>query len=395
MNAPLVIAGAGIGGLTAAVALSRAGHRVLVLERASALSEVGAGLQLSPNACKCLDKIGVLEAVRKTASAPEAIRIRSARSGKALAHIPLGSEASARYGAPYLLSHRADLQKALYDKARSLPSVEVRFGHSFIGSHVDEAGNLSVTFQADDGRNLTLQAKALVGADGVWSRVRETLREHATAKFSGRTAYRATLRADQVDPGLLRDTGLWLGKDAHIVHYPIRQQSAFNIVVLVAEDWNEQDWSAPADRISLLKRFAQWAPDARRLLETPDSWLKWALCGVPATGPWAQGKTVLIGDAAHAMLPFAAQGAAMAIEDALVLASVLTPETTDIADALCRFERQRRERVRKVQKTAEENGRIYHMSGPLALGRDTVLRMSSPESLSARMDWIYGWTPPS
>ncbi|MEP3259932.1 MAG: FAD-dependent monooxygenase, partial [Roseibium sp.] len=383
------------GGLAAAVALAQAGHRVVVFERANALSEVGAGLQLSPNACKCLDQLGVLEAIRKTASAPESIRIRSARSGKALARIPLGSAASARYGAPYLLSHRADLQRALYDKACSLPSVEVRFGHSFIGSHVDDAGNLRVTFQADYGRNLTLQAKALVGADGVWSRVRETLHGHATAQFSGRTAYRATLRADQVDPSLLRDTGLWLGKNAHLVHYPIRQKNAFNIVALVAEDWNEQDWSAPADRISLLNRFAQWAPDARRLLETPDSWLKWALCGVSATYPWTQGKTVLIGDAAHAMLPFAAQGAAMAIEDALVLANVLTPENTETADALREFERQRRERVLKVQKTAEENGRIYHMSGLLALGRDTVLRMYSPESLSARMDWIYGWTPPS
>ncbi|WP_417671785.1 FAD-dependent oxidoreductase [Roseibium sp.] len=392
-TAPVVIAGAGIGGLTAALALARAGHQVLVLERADQLKEVGAGLQLSPNATQCMAQLGLLPQLRDVSFEPRTILIRSATNGQDLARIPLGTSIEAHHGAPYLVIHRADLQRTLFEKTQETSAIEVRFGCSVEGLRNNSNG-LTVTCATEAGHASDIDASVLIGADGVWSKVRETIPRHAEAAFSGRVAYRATVPADSVDPDLLADTGLWLGSNAHLVHYPIQRGRAFNIVAIVQEDWHEQTWSAPADRNALLSRFSSWAAPARSLLGHPDSWLKWALCGVPAQAPWTDGRTALLGDAAHGMLPFAAQGAAMAIEDAMVLADVLTPEAPDVAEALKTYQSRRQQRVGKVQATAEQNGRIYHMSGPLAFARNTTLRLSPPKMLAAKMNWIYGWRPP-
>ena len=393
MTARVVVAGAGIGGLTAALALARTGREVLVLERAAALNEVGAGLQLSPNACHCLAGLDVLETVRARAFEPEAIRIRSADNAGDLTRLPLGATVERRYGAPYLVVHRADLQQALFDAANAEPSIEISFGQSIASVEQRGDGLPQVITNDTSGQRRSHEASLLVGADGVWSSVRNSIAGHETARFSGRTAYRATVPSDMVSPDLLNETGLWLGSHAHLVHYPVRQGREFNIVAIVAENWTEQTWSAPADREALLQRFSGWAPEARELLATPDSWLKWALCGVPASGPWVSERTALLGDAAHGMLPFAAQGAAMAIEDAVVLASLLKSNETDIASALLTYERVRRPRVAKVQSLAQQNGKIYHLGGPLAFARNTVMRMTAPDRLAARMDWIYSWRP--
>ena len=394
MNAPVAITGAGIGGLAAALALCRNGHDVLVLEQATELKEVGAGLQLSPNATRCLRKLGVLDNVRSKASEPENIRIRSASNGADLARVPLGRTIEARQGAPYLVVHRADLQKALYEKAHSMPNIEFYFGQKFDSVFEEQKGLLKIANILKDGSPANHTASGLIGADGVWSKVREMLPGHETAQFSGKTAYRATVSGDTVDESLLRETGLWLGADAHLVHYPIRGGKELNIVALVTEPWHEKTWSSPASKQTLLGRFTDWPREITDLLQMPDHWLKWALCGVPASGRWFAGRLALLGDAAHGMLPFAAQGAAMALEDALVLADVLKPETADIETALATYQHRRQARVVKVQSTAVTNGRIYHMSGPLAFSRDMVLRLSSPDRLAARMDWIYNWHPP-
>ncbi|WP_417689985.1 FAD-dependent monooxygenase [Roseibium sp.] len=393
MTDPVLIAGAGIGGLSAALALARKGHQIIVCEHAKSLKEVGAGLQLSPNATRCLNELGVLAPIRARAFEPADVCIRSGSSGQNLAQVPLGSELASRYGTPYLVVHRADLQRALFEAALATGAIDVRFRHDFEDVSASKNG-LSASFKNDDNGQVSIDACALIGADGVWSKVRTCVAGHSEAAFTGRTAYRATIPASDVDAELLRDTGLWLGSNAHLVHYPIRSGTEFNIVALVAEDWHEETWSAPADRNALLARFSNWAKPARDLMAKPDRWLKWALCGVPANAPWISGRIALLGDAAHAMLPFAAQGAAMAIEDALVLGSVLDPAPLDVPAALRHYQSQRQARVAKVQATAAKNGRIYHMSGPMAFARDTVLRMSSRQSLGARMNWIYGWRPP-
>ncbi|MBD1548155.1 FAD-dependent monooxygenase [Roseibium aggregatum] len=393
MDLPVVIAGAGIGGLSAALALGAGGHDVLVVEKADELAEVGAGLQLSPNACRVLDDLGVLDSLMPHAVAPGGIRIGSGRTGREIVKIELGERIAARHGAPYLVVHRADLQKALFDRALHQGRIDIRLGSEILEVGDTPDGTLQCHVRSG-GVIAQITARALIGADGVWSRVRERVSGHAQAKYTGLTAYRATLPAEKVNGDLLADTGLWLGPDAHLVHYPIRAGREFNLVALVPEKWTEEGWSATADRETLLGHFRAWAPNVRSLLEKPDTWLKWALCGVDAEGPWSDGRIALLGDAAHAMLPFAAQGAAMAIEDAAVLAHLFPRSATDIRAVFRAYEAARKRRVKKVQKTAAENGRIYHLGGPLAVGRDTVMKLMRPDRLSARQDWIYGWTPP-
>lgn len=393
MSLPVVVAGAGIGGLSAALALSARGHDIVVVERSVELKEVGAGLQLSPNACRVLDDIGVLDGVRAAATAPDYIAIGSARQGAEITRIALGNTMTRQYGAPYLVVHRADLQRALFEKARSDPKIEIRFWTEI--SDLDDLDGAPVTCMVvSGGARQKLEAKAVIGADGVWSRTRQFVPGHAKTRYTGLTAYRATLQANRIEPDLLRHTGLWLGSNAHLVHYPISGGARFNLVALVPEEWTEKGWSAKGSRSELLGHFEKWAPGLRELIDMPENWLKWALCGVDANGPWCAGRVALLGDAAHAMLPFAAQGAAMAIEDAAVLASFFAPAETDIPSAFTAYETERKPRVKKVQKTAEENGRIYHLGGPVAIGRDMALKLMRPKKLADRQDWIYGWTPP-
>lgn len=392
MAHPIIIAGAGIGGLSAALALNARGHDVLVVERTAKLAEVGAGLQLSPNACRVLSGLGVLERLLETGVQPESLRIMSARNGSEIARLASGEQMTARYGAPYLVVHRADLQQALFDEAETRPGISFRFNSEILDS--DDAPEDGLRCRIRVGSDFeTVTAKALIGADGVWSKTRKKIPGHAEAKYSGLTAYRATLPASELPADLLTYTGLWIGPNAHLVHYPIRSGQEFNLVGLIPERWTEEGWSAKANRDQFLHHYKKWPSELKQLLEKPKSWLKWALCGVDANGPWSNGKIVLLGDAAHAMLPFAAQGAAMAIEDAAVLAALFPPWATDIANVFKAYEETRKPRVAKIQKTASENGRIYHLNGPMAIGRDAVMKLMGPEKLAARQDWIYGWQP--
>ncbi|MEZ5841086.1 MAG: FAD-dependent oxidoreductase [Hyphomicrobiales bacterium] len=387
----IVIAGAGIGGLSAALMLARRGFRVAVLERSRELAEVGAGIQLSPNALKPLYELGLGPALEEAAVRPERIEIRGAANGGLLATIPLAAEIERRHGAPYLVIHRADIQRILHDAACSDPDISVELGVSFIDA-INHANGVTVTADRDF-EPIEYRGLALIGADGVWSRVRRRVIGGPEPVYTNRTAWRATIPAEALPAGLSRDaTGLWLGRDAHLVHYPISGGRQINIVAVVADDWQEEDWSAEGDANWLATRFERWAAPAQALLATPERWLKWALCGVDPDFDWTERSITLVGDAAHAMLPFLAQGGAMAIEDAAVLARELADPSTDIPAALARYEIARKPRVTRVVREAAENGRVYHWSGPAALARNLVLRNSSPEKLVSRYDWLYGWT---
>lgn len=390
---PIAIAGAGIGGLVAAIALAQAGRKVLLLEQAEQLQEVGAGLQLSANACHCLEKIGVLDALKAISFQPKHVRISSGKSGQHLADVPLGTLAEKRYGAPYLVIHRADLQNVLLQKALNEANIDLRLGHQIENISVTDAASVEITCKTASDLPETFQACGLIGADGVRSQTRKLVRKDWEASYSGRSAYRTTIPATEVSAELQQSTGLWLGTNAHVVHYPVNQQQSFNIVVLVEESWQSEGWSEPANREEFLQRFTGWHSSIRSLLEKPQSWTRWALCAVDAEDTWSMGPITLLGDAAHAMLPFAAQGAGCAIEDALVLCNELTRTEEPLETAFQRYEAIRKPRAARIQKTAAKNGRIYHMRGPAAFARDTVLKLSSPESLISRMDWIYGWKP--
>jgi salicylate hydroxylase len=389
---PIVIAGAGIGGLAAALALRARGHEIVVMDKAQALSEVGAGLQLSPNACAVLDRLGVLETLEPYAFAPDCLHLRSAATGRQLATVQFGAFLKERHGYPFWEIHRADLQRVLLDKVEAAGGIDVRLGKEVVDLEPTPYDHLVCIFRNGEVTG-NLGCKALIGADGVWSNVRQLVSGHENARYSGQVAYRALVPVANVPARWQGEAGVWFHQDAHLVHYPVRGGRELNIVALVEESWKDETWSAKADKETVLKVFRTWPTEVRNLLTVPDKWLKWALCSVDASGPWTHGHVALLGDAAHAMLPFMAQGAAMAIEDAAILAANLPADTDNIPAALRAYERQRKTRVSRVQRISHGNARTFHYSGALAFARDTVLRMSRPTALAARYDDIYGWSP--
>jgi salicylate hydroxylase len=392
----VIIAGAGIGGLTAALALARNGFRALILERAEWLEETGAGIQLSPNATRILIGLGLAERLAPHVVAPTAIRVLGGRSGREIVRIPLGTEALHRYGAPYWVIHRGDLQAALSDAAAQDLNVVLRLGMSMEDFATHPHG---VTVSARGNTGLwTEHGHALIAADGLWSAARARMAANVTPRFAGRTAWRALVPAAQLAPEFREPlVHLWLGRDAHLVHYPVKGGKLINVVVITADDWSGPGWSEPASRIDLLARLPsrRWAPQAHSVFRAPDAWLKWALYETEPLTSFAQGAAALLGDAAHAMLPFLAQGAAMAIEDAAVAAQCLARMPDDPAAAWESYSAIRRGRARKVQRLAARNGKRYHRAGAAAMLRNTAMRLLGGERLLQNYDWLYDWRPPA
>ncbi|GAB1715710.1 MAG: monooxygenase, FAD-binding protein [Nitrobacter sp.] len=396
----VVVAGAGIGGLTAALALAAKGFRLLIVETAERLEEVGAGLQLSPNATRILIGLGLHARLSARALVPEAISIVSARQGGEICRLPLGEAAALRAGAPYWVMHRGGLQAALLEQVHDHPDIELR-----LGTRIDHA------IPRDDGVAVDLRgsatnrretAWALIGADGVWSALRNQLFPDASPLFSGLIAWRGTVEASQLPHDMTtRRVRLWMGPHAHLVSYPMPGGRQVNIVAVVPDTWNQPGWSAPGDAVDIKHRFAQarWSEPARMLIEAvaADGWRKWALFTIPPMTAWHRDAMALLGDAAHAMLPFAAQGAGMAIEDAAILAQCLGEAANEnaagAAAALARYTSLRRARVARVQALAERNGRISHLVGAAALARDLAIKAIGPQRMLARQDWIYNWRP--
>jgi salicylate hydroxylase len=392
----IFVAGAGIGGLTASLALAAQGFRVVILEKAERLEEVGAGLQLSPNASRVLVELGLAPRLAARAVVPDAISLMSARSGGEIARLPLGEAATLRAGAPYWVVHRADLQAALQAEVNDNPDIDLRLGCQFEDT-VAHAKGLTVVQRSGIVRREEL-AVALVGADGIWSAVRHHLFPQVQPQFSGLIAWRGTLEATQLPrEHTPRRVQLWMGPNAHLVAYPISGARQINVVAIVPGTWNRPGWSAPGDTRELKNAFAssRWPGAARMMIGAVDEWRKWALFTVPDRGGWADGAIALLGDAVHAMLPFAAQGAGMAIEDAAVLAKCLGQTQSEggptIAAAMQRYARLRRSRVARVQRAARRQGRIYHLTGAAALARDLTIRAMGASRMLARQDWIYDW----
>jgi salicylate hydroxylase len=380
----IAIAGAGIGGLTAALALAREGFSVEVLERAAALEEVGAGIQLGPNASRILIRLGLAQRLADFVVVPEGMDVRSGRSGATILSAELGDAVAARYGAPWWVIHRADLQAVLAEAASRENSIRLRTGAG-VTAVSESAGGVELV--TEDGGSL---ADAVIGADGVRSAVRRALGDTSAPVFRHRSAWRATLPMEDAPKALRgRRLGLWLGPNAHAVHYPLRGGKALNVVAFVEDDAPMEGWSGPGEAGELLSRFAGWAGPLRDLLAAAAGWTRWSLADRPVWFGPGRGAVTLLGDAAHAMLPFAAQGGAMAIEDAAVLARLAAGRRDDLANAFRAYEAARRGRVTAAQQLAARNGAIYHLSGPMAFARDTAMRVMGGERLVARQDWIY------
>ncbi|BBE71574.1 FAD-dependent monooxygenase [Oharaeibacter diazotrophicus] len=387
----VVIVGAGIAGLALALALAERGIASHLLERATRLEEVGAGLQLSPNATRVLAGLGLGPGLDAVGVRPAAIAIRDAAAGREIVRLPLGPAFEAAHGAPYVVVHRGDLQALLLDAVARRPEITLSLGA--VVDRVEDGADAVAVEATIAGARRRLVADVLVGADGVWSRVRGDVLRAGGAVYSGRTAWRATLPVEALPAGgdFGSVTGLWLGAKAHLVHYPIRAGRAFNIVAAVDDTWADERWNVVGDRDDLIRHFADWPADVRRLLELPETWRKWALCAAPPTAPWVRGRIALIGDAQHGMLPFVAQGGAMAIEDAAVLARRLADTGAPVADRLAAYADDRRRRVADVVATARRNATVYHLAGLPALARNAAMRLMGPKRLLGGMEWIYGW----
>jgi salicylate hydroxylase len=387
----IVVAGAGIGGLTAALALAQKGFRVALVDKAARLEETGAGIQLSPNAARVLIGLGLRERLLRSVVAPEAVVIRTAQDA-ALARLPLGAAAEVRYGAPYWMIHRGDLQAALLAAALAHPGISLALGAAVDDCTVHADG---VTVQVLRGERIEeLHGAALIGADGLWSRVRETLGETGAARFAGRTAWRALVLADAVAPKFRApDIHLWLGHGSHLVHYPVKAGAMINIVAIAADARPSTGWSTVATPDEVLARFSPdaWAKPARDLLALPERWLKWPLYDRPPRQWRGRDAVTLVGDAAHPMLPFLAQGAAMAIEDAAALATALAASPDDAAAALRRYEAARGARTARVQRAARRNDTVYHLRWPASAVRDFAMGRMGNARLLAHYDWIYDW----
>ena len=372
----VAVVGAGIAGLTAAIALARRGFSVEVFERAPVLAEIGAGIQLSPNAFSVLERLGVASELAPHVTEPDAIEIGDARSGARLARIPLGPTARARYGAPYALVHRSDLQAVLVAAARR-GGVKIE-----LGAEVREASQSSGGAVLDVGGR-EVAADVLVAADGVHSRLRTGLFGHRGAMSLGKTAWRASLPSAALPAAVpLNLTRLWLGPGAHLVHYPVGGGRSLNVVA-VADDATGGDGPPPGPFGAALQP----------LFASVDAWTRWPLSHNDATKAWVRGCAVLIGDAAHAMAPSAAQGGAIAIEDAWVLAQSLAGSSSRPVEALADYERRRRKRVERVVREALRNLQIYDLAGPPALARNLAIRALPAKAHLLRLDWLFDWKP--
>lgn len=413
----LLVAGGGIGGLAAALTASRVGWQVQVLEQAPQLAEVGAGLQLGPNATRRLEAWGLLKAVQARACEPLHLVSRQAQGGRELARLPLANRARACYGAPYLTVHRADLQAVLLAALGDSPVV-LHTGAQLVGG-VDRdlptfetvdgvavrwrpVGALPPPGPMAPGEAFVATGDALVGADGLWSAVRQWLWADGPARPSSHVAYRGLLPMDQVPRAATagpsswcEDVTAWLGPRLHAVTYPVCGGQALNVVCVVhqAVDGPTQGWDLPGTRDDLQAATGVVRGPLRELLEAVPAWGRWVLHDRPGvSGPqgMARGPVALLGDAAHPMRPYLAQGAAMALEDADALGQSLAlvdQRILEVPQALQRYALTRWERVRQVQRRSLRNGQIFHATGPVRWARDLALRSVGPRLMD--LPWLY------
>lgn len=393
-----LIAGGGIAGMAAALALARAGWEVELFEQAPALGEVGAGLQLGPNATRVLRWLGVLDAVAPRAVRPEAAELRDGESGRLLFRLPLGAAAEARWGAPYLVAHRADLHSALRGAVQAA-GARVVLGRRVTGYAARPEG-AALHFEADAARSGAL----VIGADGIRSALREQLNGPEVPVFSGRVAWRGLVPAAALPSGAAPVVTVWAGPGRHVVTYPVRRGELVNFVAVEERaEWTAEGWSVPGEPARLRAAFAGWSEPVTTLLGAVRETFVWGLFQREAQIRWVNGCVALIGDAAHPMLPFLAQGAAMALEDVAVLAGQVAqareaPEETRpgaLAASLLGYERLRWPRVRRVVERSEENGRLFHRrAGPLATAALSLggrLSAAQPGLAARAFDWLYGY----
>ncbi|MCX3059245.1 3-hydroxybenzoate 6-monooxygenase [Streptomyces beihaiensis] len=387
--ADILVAGGGIGGLAAALGLARHGHRITVLERRELFAEVGAGIQLGPNAFAALDLLGVGEEVRRRAVHIGELRFMDGTTGARVAALPLTGAYRARFGNPYAVVHRADLYVPLLDACRREPAVRLRGRRHVVG--YEQRGGRVRALLADGGH---VTGDALIGADGLHSAIRAQLVGDGTPRMSGHTVHRAVIPMAEV-PEELRWNAvtLWAGPRWHFVHYPIAGGTHLNLAATLDNGATEAVAGVPVDRADVLASFPRLSGPARRLLELGRDWKAWTQCDRDPVDRWTDGRVTLLGDAAHPMLQYAAQGACQALEDAVLLGELLDGCPADYEQRLEKYGALRRERTARVQSVSRHLGRhVYHAAGEARVERNAMLSSLTADDLHDQLAWLHGVT---
>lgn len=389
MSTPHVaIAGAGIGGLTMALSLARRGIAATVIEKRTGFGELGAGLQISPNSGRVLDALDLALPLKRVAVSSLGLEIRRWRDGAKLLDMPTHAD---RLPTPFRLMKRNDLHTVLLDAARAMPNIRLMIGRA-VKDVAEDAEGVLVALEGQNGGGGSIRALGLIGADGLWSRVRELTGDSSPPVFTGYEAWRSLAPASKADKPLV---GLHLGSGRHAVHYPVAAGRETNLVVIRQAKEAREGWSREGDPRIVTEHVAGASRALRELVDSARGWQVWSLFDrKPAA--MARGRIALLGDAAHPVLPFLAQGASLAIEDAAVLARLLAEHIEAageqaVPDAMAAYAAARAARVERVQQASRANGRSYHLGWPLSVGRDFVLRRFGPDGLQRRYDWLYDW----
>ncbi|MCA8880847.1 MAG: 3-hydroxybenzoate 6-monooxygenase [Rhodobacteraceae bacterium] len=384
---PIIIAGGGIGGLAAACGLARKGIRSIVVEQAPQLGEIGAGIQIGPNAFHCFDYLGVGDEARSKAVYIDALRLMDAQTAEDITSIPLDEPFRKYFGNPYAVVHRADLHGVLLKFCEDSPLVDIRTAHVVEG--YDQDGS-SVTLRLKD--RDPIKGRLLIGAEGLRSPVRAQMIGDGEPRISGHTTYRSVIPTEQMPEDLRWNAAtLWAGPKCHIVHYPLKGWKVFNLVVTYHRDLQEAIAGRPVTKEEVAQGFEHIHPKARQIIEHGDNWKLWVLCDRDPISNWVDGRVALLGDAAHPMLQYFAQGACMAMEDAVALSHCLQHHGTDVEDALQRYQEMRRIRTARVQMNSRLIGEyIYHPDDAKAAVRNHVMKGMSPTQWYDQLSWLYG-----
>jgi len=383
---PVLVAGGGIGGVAAALALVREGYRVQVFEQAPEIGEIGAGIQLGPNAFHAFDALGVGEKTRSRSVFTDYMVMHDAIDGYQVGKIPTDENFRRRFGNPYAVIHRADVHLSLLEGAQQSGQVEI-FTNTRIDQIEQDAG--SVTVQSADGRRFT--GAALIAADGVKSVVREKL-VGDPARVTGHVVYRAVVdKKDFPDELKWNAASIWVGPNCHLVHYPLRGGEQYNVVVTFHSRQQEEWGVTEGSKEEVQSYFQGILPKARQLIDLPKSWKRWATADREPIGQWTFGRITLLGDAAHPTTQYMAQGACMALEDAVTLGQALRVCAHDWPRALDLYQHSRIARTARIVLSGREMGRIYHAKGVERLVRNDLWRGRSPERFYDAMQWLYGW----
>jgi salicylate hydroxylase len=385
---PILISGGGIGGLITAYCLAHHGFPVRLFEQSAEFKEVGAGIQLGPNIFRALEKVGLKDAVLADAHVPPAQEMRDALTGKLITRIPLGDEFKARFGQPYAVTHRADIHATFLKACASSNLVQLETSRR-VDDFADHGDHVTVTLNNGE----SVRGRALIACDGMWSNIRERIVGDGQPRVSGHIAYRGVLKKADVPEDLWRpDVVLWAGPRTHFVHYPLRRGELYNLVAVFHSDHYEEGWNAEGSKEVMWQHFKMQVPQVLRMLERIETWRMWVLCDREPVKDWTKGNVTLLGDAAHPMLQYLAQGACMATEDAVVLADQVAAQPDDLPAAFKAYQQARYLRTGRTQIMARLYGEVYHARGVAAELRELSLSGRTPQQSYDGISWLYGET---